>query len=106
MIRHGQKRMYDRVVGAELGPTRYDLAAAGFGAHAEQVIDAKEIRPALERAFESGRPACLNVMTDPAQPHRPPRRGKQEQPKPAAAKKSGEEVELPYYGKRRLKSDS
>jgi acetolactate synthase-1/2/3 large subunit len=24
-----------------------------------------EIRPALERAFRSGKPACLNVLTDP-----------------------------------------
>jgi thiamine pyrophosphate-dependent acetolactate synthase large subunit-like protein len=29
------------------------------------VEDPEEIRPALERARESGRPACLNVILDP-----------------------------------------
>jgi thiamine pyrophosphate-dependent acetolactate synthase large subunit-like protein len=27
------------------------------------------IRPALERAIESGKPACVNVLTDPTIPH-------------------------------------
>ena len=27
--------------------------------------DAREIVPAIERAFASGKPACVNVMTDP-----------------------------------------
>jgi acetolactate synthase-1/2/3 large subunit len=104
MIRHGQIRMYgeDRVVGAELGPTRYDLAAAGFGAHAELVTNASGIRPALERAFASGRPACLNVMTDPAQPHRPPSPAREEAPKEQPRDAKSAEVELPYYGRRKL----
>jgi acetolactate synthase-1/2/3 large subunit len=29
------------------------------------VTKASDIAPALERAFASGRPACVNVMTDP-----------------------------------------
>jgi acetolactate synthase-1/2/3 large subunit len=33
--------------------------------HAEFVEDAAEIVPAVKRAFASGRPACVNVMTDP-----------------------------------------
>jgi len=33
--------------------------------YAEFVARASDIAPALERAFASGRPACVNVMTDP-----------------------------------------
>ncbi len=109
MIRHGQIRTYNRVVGAELGPTRYDLAAAGFGAHAECVTDAAEIRPALERAFASGKPACVNVMTDPGQAHRPPGAGRKKaarrEPEPRTDTAAEKGVDLPYYGKRRLRSD-
>ena len=55
----------DRVVGTDLGPTRYEKAAEAFGVHAEFVEEPSEIVPAIERAFASGRPACVNVMTDP-----------------------------------------
>ena len=61
MVRLGN----DRVVGTELGPTRYEKAAEAFGVHAELVEEGAEILPAIERAFASGRPACVNVMTDP-----------------------------------------
>ncbi len=68
MSAHGQDLIYgeDRRVVSELGPTRYDLAAAGFGCHAEYVEDPGEIGPAIARALASGRPACVNVMTDPS----------------------------------------
>ncbi len=67
MSAHGQDLLYGegRRVVTELGPVRYDLAAAGFGCHAELVREPRELAPALERAFASGRPACLNVLTDP-----------------------------------------
>jgi acetolactate synthase-1/2/3 large subunit len=55
----------DRIVATELPPTRYEKAAEAFGVHAEFVEDAADIIPAIERAFASGRPACVNVMTDP-----------------------------------------
>jgi acetolactate synthase-1/2/3 large subunit len=66
MSAHGQDLIYGegRRVVTELGPTRYDLAAAGFGCHAEHVEDPAELPTALERAFASGKPACVNVMTD------------------------------------------
>ena len=54
-----------RVVGTELGPTRYEKAAEAFGVYADFVEDGAQIIPAIERAFASGRPACINVMTDP-----------------------------------------
>jgi acetolactate synthase-1/2/3 large subunit len=44
----------------QLSPTRYDLAAAGFGCHAEHVTDPAELGPALRRALGSGSPACVN----------------------------------------------
>jgi acetolactate synthase-1/2/3 large subunit len=37
----------------------------GLGGHGEFVTKDEEIIPALERAFASGKPACINVMTDP-----------------------------------------
>jgi len=50
--------------GRNLGHTRYDRVAQELGAHGEYVEKAHEIRPALERAFASGKPAVVNVITD------------------------------------------
>jgi thiamine pyrophosphate-dependent acetolactate synthase large subunit-like protein len=50
--------------GRTLGFTRYDRVAMEFGAHGEFVEKPHEIRPALERAFKSGKPAVVNVITD------------------------------------------
>jgi acetolactate synthase-1/2/3 large subunit len=36
-----------------------------FGAHGEYVERPQDIRPALERAAASGKPAVVNVITDP-----------------------------------------
>jgi acetolactate synthase-1/2/3 large subunit len=68
MSAHGQDLIYGegRRVVTELGATRYDLAAAGFGCHAEHVTDPRDLPAALERAFASGKPACVNVMSDPS----------------------------------------
>jgi acetolactate synthase-1/2/3 large subunit len=52
----------DRVVGTELTNTRWDLLAESLGAHGEYVDDPEQLRPALERAFASGKPACVNVI--------------------------------------------
>ena len=102
MIRHDQQKRYGRVVGAELGVVHYEQAAAGFGCHAEFVEDAEEIQPALERAFASGRAACVNVMSDATQPHAPPSKGKPLEGRPEVETEAGGEVALPYYGKRKL----
>ena len=53
-------------VGRDLGFTRYDLLAETLGCHGEHVEDPAEIRPALERAAASGKPAVVNVITEPA----------------------------------------
>ncbi|OZI26082.1 hypothetical protein CAL26_01645 [Bordetella genomosp. 9] len=50
--------------GRNLGYTRYDKMAEALGCHAEYVEDPAQVRPALERAFQSGRPAVINVRTD------------------------------------------
>jgi acetolactate synthase-1/2/3 large subunit len=61
--RHRQREVYgpDRLVAANLLPTRYDRVAADLGAHGEYVTAPEQLVPALERAFASGRPACVNV---------------------------------------------
>ncbi len=51
--------------GRNLGFTRYDRVAQELGAHGEFVDKPHEIRPALERAWASGKPAVVNVITDP-----------------------------------------
>lgn len=54
-----------RAHGCALAPgTRYDLVAAALGGHGEFVTRAEEIGPAVERAFASGRPACVNVVIE------------------------------------------
>jgi acetolactate synthase-1/2/3 large subunit len=66
MSMHGQEMMFgrNRLAAVELGQTRYEQVAAGFGCHEEFVTELDELDPALKRAFESGKPACVNVMTD------------------------------------------
>src|SRR5262249_37546536 len=51
--------------GRDLGFSRYDKMAEVFGAHGEYVERPEDIRPALERAAASGKPAVGNVITDP-----------------------------------------
>ena len=45
--------------------TRYDRVVEALGGHGELVERPEDIRPALERAFASGLPACINVICDP-----------------------------------------
>lgn len=51
--------------GRDLGYSRYDKMAEVFGAYGEYVEQPQDIRPALERAAKSGKPAVVNVVTDP-----------------------------------------
>ena len=63
---HPMKFLYGYSLAAELEPeTRYDEVVAALGCHGELVRSPGELRPALERAFASGRPALVNVLTDP-----------------------------------------
>ena len=51
----------ERLIGCELAPTRYDLMVQAMGGHAENVTGADPLQPALQRAVDSGLPACVNV---------------------------------------------
>jgi acetolactate synthase I/II/III large subunit len=43
---------------------RYDKIFAEMGCHTELVTEPEQIRPALERAFNSGKPAVINAIPD------------------------------------------
>ena len=59
--------LYGYSVAADLRPgTRYDQMAQALGCDGEFVQTPAELRPALERAFASGRPTLVNVLTDPS----------------------------------------
>jgi acetolactate synthase I/II/III large subunit len=65
--KHPMEAIYGYSVAAELRPeTRYDAVAEALGCHGELVRTPEELRPALDRALASGRPAVVNVLTDPA----------------------------------------
>ena len=48
-------------VACELRRTRYDQVMQGFGGCGEHIQTLDQVRPALERAFASGRPYLLNI---------------------------------------------
>ena len=54
-----------RKPGRELGFTAFHEMAEALGAYGEKVEDPDEIRPALERAFASGKAAVINVIVEP-----------------------------------------
>ncbi|AWB92983.1 acetolactate synthase [Aeromicrobium chenweiae] len=57
--------LYGYDVAADLAPqTRYDQVVTALGGGGELVTDPKEIGPAIDRAFASGVPYLVNVMTD------------------------------------------
>jgi acetolactate synthase-1/2/3 large subunit len=67
MIKHSQEMSIgeDRCTCSELGMRNYEKMVEGLGGYGELVTKDEEIQPALKRAFESGKPACINVVTDP-----------------------------------------
>ncbi|MET0447987.1 MAG: acetolactate synthase [Aeromicrobium sp.] len=57
--------IYGYDVAADLAPqTRYDQVVTALGGGGEMVTDPKQIGPAIDRAFASGIPYLVNVMTD------------------------------------------
>jgi thiamine pyrophosphate-dependent acetolactate synthase large subunit-like protein len=63
---HPMKFLYGYSVAAELQPeTRYDQLVESLGCDGVLVRSPDELKPALERAFASGRPTLVNVITDP-----------------------------------------
>ena len=64
--KHPMLSMLGTSIAADLGKrTRYDRVVEALGGYGEMVERPDEIRPALERAFKSGLPACINVICDP-----------------------------------------
>ena len=65
--KHPMEFLYGYSVAADLQPgCRYDEVVRALGGHGELVEQPGELRPALERAFSSGQPALVNVLTDPS----------------------------------------
>jgi len=62
-ILRGQKELYgkERIVATTLDYTHYEKVVEAVGGHGEWVESCDELMPALERAFESGKPALVNV---------------------------------------------
>jgi len=66
-IRYGQIQKYGEErgdIGNKLGDVKYDLFAKMLGGYGEEVREPQDIRPALERARESGKPSLINVWID------------------------------------------
>ena len=53
---------WDRLQGTLLNFTRYDKVVEALGGHGELVERPEELRPALDRAADSGKPALVNVI--------------------------------------------
>ena len=63
--RHPMRFLYGYDVAADLRPTPYDDVVRALGGAGETVTAPGDIGPALDRAFASGVPYVVNVMTDP-----------------------------------------
>jgi acetolactate synthase-1/2/3 large subunit len=92
MSLHGQELVFGKqnLAAVKLAPSGYHTVAEGFGCAGEQITRAEDIGPAVRRAQASGRPTCLNIMTDPDVIH------------PVTAMMVGkaptrDEVAVPYY---------
>jgi len=65
MIKSGQKLfMGKRYIDVDLPEFNYAKCAEGFGCYGEVVTDPNEIKPAFERAKNSGKPAVLDIKID------------------------------------------
>jgi acetolactate synthase-1/2/3 large subunit len=67
MIRHSSKLRLGRTIeeASEIGLIHYHKFVESMGGFGMLVEKPEEIRPALEKAFAAGKPACINVLTDP-----------------------------------------
>ena len=53
---------WERLQGTLLNYTRYDKVVEALGGHGELVERPEQLRPALDRAAASGKPALVNVI--------------------------------------------
>ncbi|HEY7892028.1 MAG TPA: acetolactate synthase [Solirubrobacteraceae bacterium] len=64
--KHPMEFLYGYSVAAELRPeTPYEEVVKALAGHGELVREPAGVKPALERAFAAGKPALVNVLTDP-----------------------------------------
>jgi len=64
MLKSGQKLFVDKhYLDVDLPEFDFARCAEGFGCYGEVVVDPNEIKPALERAKNSGKPAVIDVKT-------------------------------------------
>jgi acetolactate synthase-1/2/3 large subunit len=64
--KHPMQNLLGLSIAADLAPrTRYDQVVEALGGFGQLVDRPEQIRPALERAFKAGVPACINVICDP-----------------------------------------
>jgi acetolactate synthase-1/2/3 large subunit len=62
---HQEREHPERVVGTDLVNPDFVALAQAMGAHAERVTRTEEFLPAFERAVASGKPALIELRTDP-----------------------------------------
>jgi acetolactate synthase-1/2/3 large subunit len=68
MEKSAQQRQFGREAawfGHDHAPVRYDQVGIAMGCHGEFVETVDELRPSLERAAASGKPAVVHVVVDP-----------------------------------------
>ena len=102
MCVHGQQAMYggNRLVVTTLGEGRYDQVAEGFGCFGAYVEQVGDIASAVSQALASGKPACINVLTDLGATYGDlggSQESAAERGKKPAKDKASEEIEMPYY---------
>lgn len=62
MIKSGQKILFkEHYIDVDIPNCDYGKIAESFGCYGEEVIESKEIKPALERAKHSGKPAVIDI---------------------------------------------
>jgi acetolactate synthase-1/2/3 large subunit len=92
MSQHGQELVFGKqnLAAVKLAASGYHTVAEAFGCDGEQITRAEDIGAAVRRAQASGRPTCLNILTDPDVAH------------PVTAMMIGrldapDEIPIPYY---------
>ncbi len=64
--KHPMERILGTSILSDLAPgIRYDRVVEALGGYGELVERPEDVRPAMERAFRAGVPACVNVLCDP-----------------------------------------